>query len=67
MDAESNARLEKVEASMTDLAAAVKLLTDGQQEIKGLLTDTIQHDVRMTRLQQALDAIQDLLDRGNGP
>jgi len=39
MDAESRTRLEKVEASMLDLAAAVKLLTDGQQEIKGLITD----------------------------
>ena len=39
MDEATKAILAQIAATQTDMAAAVKLLTDGQQEIRGLLTD----------------------------
>ena len=42
MDAETKAILAQMAATQTDLAAAVKLLTDGQQRIEGLITDRTQ-------------------------
>ena len=39
MDADTKALLTQMAATQAELQAAVKLLTDGQQEIRGLLTD----------------------------
>ena len=39
MDAETKALLAQMAATQTDMQAAIKLLTDGQQEIRGLITD----------------------------
>ena len=39
MDADTKALLAQMAATQAELQAAVKLLTDGQQEIRGLITD----------------------------
>ena len=39
MDADTKALLTQMAAAQTEIAAAVKLLTDGQQELRGLITD----------------------------
>ena len=46
MDAETKAILAQMAATQVNIAAAVKLLTDGQQRIEGLITDHQQGDVQ---------------------
>lgn len=60
-------RQERLMETMQGMLTRLADRQDQQQTTLDVLTHiAMQHEERMARLQQTLDAIKDLLDRGNG-
>lgn len=57
---------ELLDAHADSLTLLRELMTRQQQQMETLTTIAAQHEERMARLQQTLDAITDMLERGNG-
>jgi len=60
-------RLEDVRMQHVETMQELRGIQEQQEQLLATLTGiAAQHQERMDRLQQTLDAIKDMLDRGNG-